>query len=407
MVKIGNRLDFASLSHLHGAWTLLRDGEVLQQGALPALDVPAGGEMLVTLPYTLPVGQPGAEYWLNIHFTLAEEAKWAPRGFAVSHAQFVLPVETPRAPLLALSSQPALHVEEAEGAYLLRGEDFRLRFDRHLGIISSWEYQGLSLLTAGPRFNVWRAPTDNDVHFAEEWRRHYLDRLQTRIDLAEQVSVLPGAVQIRVESVLAAYTQTPAFACNYLYTIYGSGDVLIETTVIPLKELPTLPRLGLQLRLPGSFNRFTWYGRGPHESYCDRKESAPVGVYAGTVQEQYVPYVFPQENGNKADTRWAALTNSRGLGLLAIGLPLLNVSAHHYTPEDFTAARHTCDLTRRNETILHLDHRQAGLGSNSCGPGPLPQYLIEAKETTFTVRLRPFSAECESAMRLWKQRLAR
>ncbi len=91
-VKIVSRLDFATLAHLHGAWSLWRDGDLLQQGALPPLDVPAAGEKLVTIPYTLPVGQPGAEYWLNINFTLAEDMPWAPRGFAVAHAQFAVPV---------------------------------------------------------------------------------------------------------------------------------------------------------------------------------------------------------------------------------------------------------------------------------------------------------------------------
>ncbi len=405
VLKIVNRLDFASLAHLHGAWTLRRDGDLLQQGALPSLDVPAGGEMLVTLPYTLPVGRPGAEYWLTITFTLAEDTLWAPRGFTISHAQFALPVDTPAPPLLALSSLPLLHLEEAADAFLLNTADFRLRFDRRQGTICVWEYQGLPLLTAGPRLNVWRAPTDNDVHLAEQWRQQGLDRLQQRVELVALGAVRPGAVEIHVESVLAASTLTPAFACRSRYVIYGSGDVCIETTVTPRKELPNLPRLGWQLRLPGRFDRFTWYGRGPHESYSDRKESAPVGVYSGTVQQQYVPYIKPQENGNKTDTRWAAVTDSLGFGLLAVGLPLLNVSAHHYTPEDFTAARHTTDLRRRDETILHLDHRQAGLGSNSCGPGPLPPYLLEAKETSFSIRLRPINVECESAMRVSKQGL--
>jgi hypothetical protein len=168
-----------------------------------------------------------------------------------------------------------------------------------------------------------------------------------------------------------------------------------------LRELPPLPRVGLQLRLPGRFDRLAWYGRGPHEAYPDRQESARVGVYSGLVQDQYVPYVKPQENGSKAEVRWAALTDINGMGLLAVGRPLLgNVSAHYYTPEDFTQAKHTYDLTRGDEVILHLDHRQGGLGSQSCGPGPLPQYLITERDFSFATLLRPFSAEVTSSMRL-------
>ena len=141
----------------------------------------------------------------------------------------------------------------------------------------------------------------------------------------------------------------------------------------------------------------------PARELCGSEGKRAGRVYQGTVQDQYVPYIMPQENGNKTDVRWAAVTNARGLGLLAVGMPLLEVSAHHYTTDDFTRARHTFDLLRRDETILNLDHRQCGLGSASCGPGPLPQYLIEPKETSFAVRLRAFAAEDVPPMRLARQ----
>jgi len=111
------------------------------------------------------------------------------------------------------------------------------------------------------------------------------------------------------------------------------------------------------MRLPGGFDRFAWYGNGPHESYSDRQEKATiVGVYRGMVQDQHVPYIYPQENGNKTDVRWAAVTNARGVGLIAAGEPLLNVSASHYDQQNLTDAKHTHDLVRLDETILNLDH---------------------------------------------------
>ena len=117
-----------------------------------------------------------------------------------------------------------------------------------------------------------------------------------------------------------------------------------------------------------------------------------MGVYSGTVQDQYVPYIRPQENGNKAEVRWATLTDAQGIGLLVIGLPLLNVSAHHYSTEDLTWAMHAHELHRRKETYLNLDYRQGGLGSNSCGPRPLPEYLLMPEPMSFRMRLRPFTA---------------
>ena len=401
VVSVQNRYDFIDLTHLRGRWSLLRDGDVLEQGEMPALDIPPGEVQQITLPYALPNPRPGAEYRLNLSFTLRADMPWAPAGFEVAWAQFEVPAKS-AAPTIAVKTMPELAVNETKGEIAVEGEEFRLCFDKQLGTLSAWEYQGVPLLVAGPRFNVWRAPTDNDVHFAKEWVKHGLDRLIHRTDRVELIRQLAQAVEVEIESVLAGYSLPPAFTVRYRYTIYGSGDVIIHTHVTPNPKLPNLPRLGLQLRLPGVLDQFAWYGRGPHENYADKKYGARVGVYRGSVQEQYEPYIFPQENGNKSDVRWAAVTDLHGFGLLAAGLPLLNVSVHHYTPENFTAAKHTFELQRRDETILHLDHRQAGLGSNSCGPGPLEQYLIKPEDVEFSVRLKPYAGDAISPMTVWK-----
>jgi beta-galactosidase/beta-glucuronidase len=441
-VRAVNRYQFSSLSHLHGYWSVTRDGEVVEEGSLPRLDTAAGKSEEVTLephpPSPLPVhgegamAAAGAECWLNISFTLAKDTLWAKRGHEVAWAQFEMPTDSESRESRVEIGRPSLDLRlstvEADTFVTIQGEDFVVVFDRLRGVMSSWKWRGVELLTVGPRLNVWRAPTDNDVHIAREWRRAGLDRLQHRVSGFEirephppcplpvngEGEALRSAkaapfVEVEIESVLAPYSLAPAFSCTYRYTIYGTGDIVIDTTVTPRRELPPLPRIGLQMRLPGTFDRFSWYGRGPHESYADRKESARVGVYRGTVQEQYVPYIFPQENGNKTDVRWAAVTDIRGMGLLAVAVAsgggvrkprhrrlheacaqLLNVSVHHYTTEDFTNARHTYELVRRDETILNLDHAQAPLGSASCGPGPLEKYLLKAEPTEFSVRLRPF-----------------
>ena len=124
------------------------------------------------------------------------------------------------------------------------------------------------------------------------------------------------------------------------------------------------------------------------------------------MQDQFETYIRPQENGNKSEVRWAAVTDTRGLGLLATAQPTLNVSVHHYTPEDLTQARHTFDLAPRAETIWHLDYAQSGLGSQSCGPGPLPEYLLQPAETRFSVRLTPFSSETLFPMALSRREVA-
>jgi hypothetical protein len=527
-VRVINKYLYSDLSGLDISWTLAADGEVLQSGALPRLDTPAGESAIVTVPLREPALRPGTEYWLMLSFTLAEDTLWAEQGHEVAWAQFKMPYAVPERPRLDIADMPALQLAESEAEVRVGGHDFDLVFDKATGRISSWQYQGEDLLAQGPGLNIWRAPTDNDagIHGAQRllsrWREAALDRLQESVESVttgqadahtaevtvralctadidaaavqaerwatmlqglgwgiahvaneeqlralclsfgldydglegtrkrekvaaliaeldrlgrisellkllyqlatqmmggeephEMVKELAKYQEMSPEELKASFAPQGAtcFDTVYSYTIYGSGDVVVETHVVPCEGLPPLPRIGLQMVLPGGHDNFAWYGRGPHESYVDRKQGAPVGVYAGTVDEQYVPYVVPQENGNKTDVRWAALTKANGVGLLAVAMdsdrdsPWLNVSVHHFSTEDLTEATHTYELTRRNEVTLNLDYAQSGLGNGSCGPGVLPQYLLQPEEVRFSIRLRPFFDGAESPLELSKQAL--
>jgi beta-galactosidase len=195
-----------------------------------------------------------------------------------------------------------------------------------------------------------------------------------------------------------------SFGVDTTYTVYGSGDILLETEIKPNVEgLPFLPRFGLEMVLASGLEQLNWYGRGPHETYTDRQEGALVGVYSSTVDEQFVPYLVPEENGNKTEVRWVSLTGQDGMGLLAIGAPWFEFNALHYTTQDLDQARHPYELTRLDEVVLHLDYAQSGLGSAACGPGRLEKYQVKAEAMHFSVRLRPFNAGLEAARSLSKQ----
>ena len=412
-VKVVNRYHFSDLSGLAVSWKLAADDQVLQAGELPRLATPAGASEAVTIPFTRPVLRPGVEYWLTLSFALARATPWADAGHEVAWAQFKVPFDVPAGPVLRSVDMPALELEESEGDITVRGQDWALVFDKKEGVIVSWRYMGAELCRRGPALNVWRAPTDNDEgqphsqQLANRWREVGLDRMRQRVKRVTTDQLRPEVVQIKVQSAVRAPDRADGFACEYVYTVYGSGDLVIDTAVLPGEDLPPLPRVGLQMCLPGGYESFSWYGRGPHETYADRKVGAQVGVYSGTVDDQYVPYVMPQENGNKTDVRWAALTNDSGIGLLVVGMPLLNVSVHHFATRDLAQARHTCELKRREDITLNLDHEQSGLGGASCGPGTLPQYLVEPRDVHFGLRLRPFSLERSSPIGLSKQRIER
>jgi hypothetical protein len=348
-----------------------------------------------------------------VSFAVAEDTAWAEEGYEVAWAQFKMPYQAPLAARLPIEQMPALDVAEEEELVIVRGATFELGFDRATGRIASWQFEGLPVIERGPALNVWRAPTDNDgIKLRPErqkllrlWLDAGLDRLSEELVSLEWARLGTHTVRVVVQARSSAEGGSGSFEHEHEYTVYGSGDVVLKSTVVASADLPPLPRIGVTMTLPPAFEQFTWYGRGPHENYIDRSVGAPVGKYESSVDEQYVPYIMPQENGNKTGVRWAALRNDAEIGLLAVCDPPLEVSVSHYTAQDLYEATHTNELTRREEVIWNLDVRQCGLGGASCGPGTLPQYLVLPGVYRFSVRLRPFASAGDGLARMARERL--
>jgi len=406
-VRIINRYDFIDLSHLQMAWNVMADGKVLQSGTMPTEHIEPGESKVTTIPYSMP-DRPmaGTDYWLNIRFILAFDQPWAKQGHEVAWAQFKLPVGIPAVKPISVNSMPSLEWQDKGNVLEIIGSDFELKFDKIKGTIKSWTYNGASLISKGPKLNFWHAPTDNDMKMVDEWKKFGLHWLQHRVDQVEwQVLNDNKMIVIQVKSRIAPPVLNWGIDAKYTYKVYGSGDIVLEVEGMPKGDkLPDmLPRIGLQLEIPGKLDRVTWYGRGPGESYPDSKEANAFGVYAAGVDELYTPYVYPQENGNRSDTKWVALADITGIGLLAAGMPELNFSAHRFTTEDLANAKHTCDLIPRKEITLNLDYKHNGLGTASCGPKQLPQYQLHPEEFSFAIRLKPFNVNAISPVELGKQ----
>jgi beta-galactosidase len=178
---------------------------------------------------------------------------------------------------------------------------------------------------------------------------------------------------------------------RHVYRLAEPGVVAVENRFQIPRELPDLPRLGVCLRVSAAFDRLTWLGRGPHESYWDRKAGAALGRFESTVAEEYVPYIVPQEHGNHTDVRWLSLCDDAGRGLCVEAVPegrgeWLEFSASHFTAADLTAAAHTNELEPRDEVVLNLDRFQRGLGTAACGPDTLPRY--QTRPGTHRLRFR-------------------
>ncbi|MBN2368900.1 MAG: DUF4981 domain-containing protein [Vicinamibacteria bacterium] len=394
-VAVENRYAFLDLNRLTLHWALAEDGAVIEKGALPMPGVAPGETREITIPFSRPALQPGAEYWLDLGFRLTEETSWADAGHEVAWEQMRLPDAAPPT-RLSLSGMPALVVEDADDAVTVRGESFRLRLDKSRGTLTSLTAGEIELLVQGPIPNLWRAPTDNDEgggerSYGHRWRQAGLDAVRFEPASVDVEHVSPRIVRLIVQADVAA--RSGGFEHRAMYTVHGSGDILIENEFTPYGTLPPLPRVGVTMKLPPEFDRLEWYGRGPQESYWDRKEGARVGRHAGAVAEQYFPYVKPQENGNKSDVRWALLRRPQGEGLLVVGCPLLNVSVHEYTIENLTRAKHATDVVRSDHVTLNVDDRQMGLGGDdSWSPRVHPDFQLPVQPYAFTMRLRPWTS---------------
>ncbi len=390
-ISVRNWFDFTNLKDIAAvSWRLTGDGKELQSGELPALDLAPRAAAEITVPIEPFKAEPGVEYFLDLSFRLNHDTLWSKAGREIAWDQFKLPDSAPAT--VVVSTLP-LNLTEDAGAISVTGKNFEIKFDKQGGTLKSWRFDGAELISEGPRPDFWRAPTDNDrgrenVRSQGIWRYAHKDALVK--DVTAHASAKDNSVTVRIVHKL------PKVQAEWRtdYVIRGNGDIVVTASFKPGRtDLPKLPRLGMQMVMPAGFDRIAWFGPGPQETYWDRKD-ARVGLYGGTVREQFFrDYVEPGESGNKADVRWVALTNQKGAGLLAVGLPLLSVNALHYTTDDLQNAEHPFELPTRDIVTLNLDWRQQGVGGDdSWGAWPHDEFLIPCAEQSYSFRLQPLSA---------------
>ena len=390
-VKVRNKYTFRNLDFVTVSWELTCDGQAVTRGDIGTVDVEAGKTAEITLQLPKLQLVAGAEYHLKVSFALAADMPWADKGHVVAWDQFKMPYSIPK-PKPDLAAMSDVKLAKSSGAFTVTGKGFAVKIGRTSGAITSFTTGGVELL-AGPMIpNFWRVPIDNDrgnrmPNRQGAWKNAGPSRKVSDVT-AEQVS--PKSVRVTVQASLPVGKST----WRAVYTITGDGTVAVESTVKPAgQKLPNLPRFGMQLAMPAAFDTMAWFGRGPHETYWDRKTGAAVGRYVSKVADLLHPYVRPQENANRTDVRWVTLTNAAGVGLRASGL--LSVSAWPYTMADLEAGRHIHDLPRRDTITVNLDHKQMGVGGdNSWGARPHPEYTLPPnKSYSYTFRLQAVSGK--------------
>jgi beta-galactosidase len=373
-LRVDNRYEVRGLSHLEFRWSYQAEGTVIASGVLAVPEVGPGDSTVVALP-RLPVAT--GECWLTVAAVLAADEPWAGAGHEVGWGQVRIREAAP--PVRRRGGPSSAPVRDGDHVAFGAG-----RFDPVDGRLV--RLGGLEL--DGPRLDVWRAPIDNDRSFVSEsnevaWRAAGLDRMRHRVD----------GVEVGTDLVVRARV-APAGSRLGLRVVYRwaalDGCLRLTVDVTPEGEWTVpLPRLGLRLTAPARLERVEWFGLGPGEAYADIRRAARVGRYSATVDELQTPYVYPQENGARADVRWLTVTDAGGHGLRVEGEPTIDVCARRWSTEELARACHPVDLVPGDRVFINLDHAQNGVGTASCGPGVLPRYQLHAAETSFHVLLGP------------------
>ncbi|GGL82069.1 beta-galactosidase [Streptomyces fumigatiscleroticus] len=366
-VRVTNRHDFADLAHLEFEFCHQVDGMPTGASTLAVPPLGPGESAEVKLP-AAPDGQGEEVQWL-VRALLAEDTPWAERGHVVAWGQGTVARRAPVA--AATGARPA-----ADGDRITLGP---ASFDARTGALRTLG----GVAVTGLRLDVWRAPTDNDdgapwqpdTRYGVLWRTLGLHRMRHRLDAVERDE---DAVTVRTR--VAPAGRELGLRTVYRWTSDGTR-VRLTVSVGPEGDWTVpLPRLGIRFGLAvRDAGHPVWFGGGPGEAYPDTRAASMLGRWNASVEDLQTPYVRPQENGARADVRWVELG-----GLRIEGDPEFWFTARRWTTEQLDAAAHLTDLVPGDTVWVNLDHGQHGIGSQSCGPGPLPRYFLRAEPAEFS-----------------------
>ncbi len=391
-ILVENLYDFTNLDAFSFSAVIKADGKTLRKLEMPVINAKPHVGQVVDLHFDEVDLIPQTEYFLHLYVTTKDKTPLVPAGYLVANEQFRLNWFVKAEP--RINNMAGLDILSKDNRLTLSNKNVRVEFNVLTGQMSRYKVGNTDYLYQenGPRLDLWRAVIDNDfgngMHTQNiNWKKAMRN---ARLIKFEHMRLNPESVQIMVQYNLKETGNT----CTIFYTIYGDGRIRVKNTLSASSiENSDIPRFGLMLLLNKEFDNLTWFGRGPWENYTDRKASAFVDLYQSHVSEQMVPYIRPQENGNKTDVRWAVLSNNNGEGLMVLNESYdkdgFEMTAMPYLTEDFDARKdfdygpvhleqkNIVDIEPREFVRWNIDYGQRGLGGvDSWGARPLTKYTL-------------------------------
>lgn len=396
VIQIWNNYYHVDASFLNGFWFVKRNGKKVAEGTLPPLEIASGACCDYALGFGPDFYQEPGEYFLNVCFELKEDCIWAEKGHQAANCQ--LPLKKVNNILEKNDNLVSGTVEIFEDANEIRvsAGAAAYAFNKSSGYLTQIYTYGEAILDEDEgslKLEAYRAPTDNDAHtsviLAENgW---------CKIGLANMICTNHGIKLLNCDSSMAEISAHLEYFCTNgagfhqftVYTISANGTLHMKNILQPYGDLNCLPKLGFLAICKEDMKDIHWYGRGPQESYCDRKSAADVSVYHENVDEEHLYYVNPQEAGNHEDTRWMSIGSVSGNGLVVTCENLFCFTATHYGANQLTEVMHREDLIPEKKTYLSIDYKQQGLGNGSCGYSTVYRYRLLPETVTFNLAFRP------------------
>ena len=397
-LQIRNYYDFLNLDTTTLYWEVKAEDQTIQDGTVEELSVAPHEGKIIALPITAFELQENTDYYLNLTVCQKEERNYAPAGYEIKKVQ--IPMQIRKDGFSVRETADKLQVTEGQGGLTVENSRVTAKFSTVFGKLISFGKDGKEYLTEGPRMNVYRATIDNDMYKKEDWMNKYF--IQKPVEETEYVSCLKedDKVIVRIGTFFSCYNQSWGVECDYTYTVYSCGQMKVEIQGKAVQrgklEPAFLPRIGVIMKGNKNFQKTMWYGMGPGESYVDSKAASIMGIYENTVDGMMTDYVFPQENGHHEQVKWFRIGDGKD-GLLCKMEEKLGLNLANYTDESLEKAQHPFEIEKADDVIIHLDYRQSGLGSNSCGEEQLEENKVKLQDfaMAFTVQ----AAECGTEIR--------
>ena len=405
---ITNCYDFSYMSRLEGNWELTRNGEVVASGNIGAIAIPPRKTERVALSYSIPSD---GRCYIKISFSSYGNLA-VPDGEILGFEQFELPTEQIFTDKMTFGNIDCI---EDNRTITIKSDQFEYQYSKTLCAFQSLKANGKTILEKGMKFNLWRAPLDNDLHIKQSWSLLCL-KDSCAHERSTKVEKMDGCVVITTDFAMAAPTKFPHYNVIAEWTVFADGKIELHLEAklgeglaftqpdwevenpVQYTKLRTdyIPKFGLLMEFDKSFENIEYFGYGPFDSYCDRHNASYMGKFSNKVQNEFQQHIKPQENGNHWKTYWAYLHRSDGVGLVVSNEnDSFEFSALPYSPIELTNTAHNFELPRSEKTVLSVDYKQSGVGSNSCGPMLDKKYRFDDEEFTFDIRFIPTDRNTE------------